>query len=113
MSAPVDGILLRVFVLERTRHKGALVHEWLLEQAKAMGVSGGAAFREIAGFGRHSRLHDELFFELAGDQPVEVMFAMSEEEADRFLALLKAEKLSLFYIKSRAEFGRIGEPSAS
>ena len=60
-----------------------------------MGITGGAAFREIAGYGRHDR-HEQSFFELAGDLPVEVAFAMTESDSQRFLDLLAREMPSLF-----------------
>jgi len=52
-----------------------------------MGVHGGTAMRAIAGLGRHGRLHEETFIELAGDLPVEVSFILTEEEGQRFLAV--------------------------
>ena len=104
-----EGVYLRIFVLEGQRHHGELLYEWLLLRAREMGIRGGAAFREIAGYGRRGRLHEQSFFELAGDLPVELTFAMSEQEATRFLAFLAAETPSLFYIKSSCEFGRLGE----
>jgi PII-like signaling protein len=103
------GALLRIFVLEGQRHHGELLYDWLLRSARTMGISGGAAFREIAGYGRHDRLHEQSFFELAGDLPVEVAFAMTESDAQRFMDFLAHETPSLFYIKTACEFGRIGE----
>ena len=108
-----EGVHLRIFVLEGQRHGGELLYEWLLLRAREIGIRGGAAFREIAGYGRHERLHEQSFFELAGDLLVEVTFAMSEQEAERFLALLATEAPSLFYIKSPCEFGRTGERATS
>jgi PII-like signaling protein len=107
------GVLLRIFVLQGQRHRGDLLYDWLLLRAREMGIAGGAAFREIAGYGRHDRLHEQSFFELAGDQPVEVVFATTEAEAQRFLDFLAHEALSLFYIRSPCEFGYTGnqEPS--
>jgi uncharacterized protein len=103
------GVLLRIFVLEGQRHHGELLYDWLLRSARTMGISGGAAFREIAGYGRHDRLHEQSFFELAGDLPVEVAFAMTELGAQRFMDFLAHEALSLFYIKTACEFGRTAE----
>jgi uncharacterized protein len=103
------GVLLRIFVLEGQRHHGELLYDWLLRSARTMGISGGAAFREIAGFGRHERLHEHSFFELAGDLPVELLFAMTDAECHSFFEFLTRESLSLFYIKSACEFGHIGE----
>jgi uncharacterized protein len=103
------GVLLRFFVLEGQRHHDELLYDWLLRSALTMGISGGAAFREIAGYGRHNRLHEQSFFELAGDLPVEVAFAMTESDSQRFMDFLAHERLSLFCIKTACEFGRIGE----
>jgi PII-like signaling protein len=103
------GVLLRIFVLEGQRHHGELLYDWLLRRAREMGITGGAAFREIAGYGRHERLHEQFFFELAGDLPVEVVFATTELDSQKFMDLLTRESLSLFYIRSPCEFGRVGE----
>ena len=104
-----QGVLLRIFVLQGQRHHGVLLYEWLLRCAREMGITGGAAFREVAGYGQHDRLHEQSFFELAGDLPVEVVFAMTQSDSEEFLDLLAREKLSLFYIRSPCEFGRVGE----
>ena len=104
----MQGCYLKFYVQESRRHHGILAYEWLLEEARKLGVHGGSAFRAIAGFGRHGRLHEEHFFELAGDLPVEVGFALEEDQAVRLLAHLAAEKLELFYIKVPLEMGVVG-----
>lgn len=104
----MQGIYLKFYVQEKHRHHGVLAYEWLLEEAKKLGIHGGSAFRAIAGFGRHGRLHEEHFFELAGDVSVEVGFALSEEEAQSFLTHLAGEKLRMFYLKVPLEMGVIG-----
>ncbi|MDP3481950.1 MAG: DUF190 domain-containing protein [Sulfuricella sp.] len=101
----MQGICLKFFVNESQRHHGKLLYEWLLEQAKGMGIGGGTALRAVAGFGRHGRLHEEAFFELAGDLPVEIEFLVSTEQAERLLALLRGENLRLFYVRMPAEYG--------
>jgi PII-like signaling protein len=97
------GACLRVYVTEREKHRGELLYEWILEQARGLGIRGGSAFRAVAGYGRHG-MKEEGFFELAGDVPVMVEFIATEVQAERLLALLKAEKLSLFHVKSTATF---------
>lgn len=104
----MQGIYLKFYVQEGRRHHGILAYEWLLEEARKLGIQGGSAFRAIAGFGRHGKLHEEHFFELAGDLPVEVGFALSEQEAQSFLAHLEGEKFKLFYIKVPLEMGVVG-----
>lgn len=101
----MNGCFLKFYVAENRRHRHRLVYEWLLEEAQKCGLNGGSAFRAIAGFGRHGRLHEEHFFELAGDLPVEVGFVATQDEADRFLAHIVAEGLNLFYLRVPVEFG--------
>lgn len=107
----MQGFYLKFFVQESSRHHGILTYEWLLEQARTIGIHGGTAFRAIAGYGRHGQLHEDHFFELAGDLPVEVGFALTEEDAQRLLDHLSHEKLPLFYIKAPVEIGVL-DPSA-
>jgi PII-like signaling protein len=100
----MKGCYLKFYVQERRKLHGILAYEWILEKAKQAGVHGGSAFRAIAGFGRHGVMHEDHFFELAGDLPVEVGFAVTEEEADRFLDLIRAEQVSLFFLRVPIEF---------
>jgi PII-like signaling protein len=103
----VKGTYLKFYVHENRAHNHILVYEWLLEHAKKLGIHGGSAFKAIAGFGRHGVLHEDHFFELAGDLPVEVAFMVSDEEAERLLDLVRQEKLPMFYIRMPAEYGVI------
>jgi len=103
----MNGTCLKLYMHEFRRHKGLLLYEWILEQAKRMGIHGGSAFRAIAGYGRHGVLHEEHFFELAGNLPVEVVFMVSAEETDRLLGMLREEGIQIFYVKMPAEFGTI------
>jgi PII-like signaling protein len=103
----MNGTILRFYVHENRTHRHIALFEWLLEQAKKLGIHGGSAFRAIAGFGRHGILHEEHFFELAADMTVEVEFVVTEAEAEALLALLKKEHISIFYARVPAEFGAI------
>lgn len=104
------GTYLRFYVQEGRTHHHVLAYDWLLEQARRLGLHGGSAFRAVAGFGRHGMLHEDHFYELAGKLPVAVEFIVSDEEADRFLSFLQAEELSLFYLRLPAEFNTIKGP---
>jgi PII-like signaling protein len=96
---------LRIYTFESRRHGGLPVHEWLLEQARKQGIAGGSAFRAIAGFGRHGKLHEQAFFELAGEQPVLVECIAGEDDAERFMQLLRAELPDIFVARSVIEYG--------
>lgn len=102
------AVCLKIYVTELRKHDGMLLYEWILERAKAIGIPGGSVFRAIAGYGRHGRLHEETFFELGADLPVELEFVAGEEEIGKLLEMLEREKLALFYVKSAAEAGLIG-----
>lgn len=101
----MKGICLKFYAYEFQKHHGILLYEWLLEFAKKEGIYGGTAFRGIAGFGRHKSLHEEHFFELAANVPIEVTFILDEKESSQFLEILKKEKLDLFYVKTIVEYG--------
>ena len=103
----MKGTLLRFYVHENRKHHGILLYEWLLETAKKAGIHGGSAFRAIAGYGRHGVLHEQHFFELAGDLTVEVEFLLSDEQAQTLLGLLRREQVRVFYASFPAEFGMI------
>lgn len=104
----MKGTLLRFYVHESRRHHHVLLYDWLLEQAKQLGIRGGSAFRAIAGFGRHGILHEEHFFELAGDVAVEVELAVTDAEADRMIARIREEGITVFYMRIPVEFDSIG-----
>jgi len=100
----MKGTLLRFYVHENRRHDHVLLYEWLLAEARKLGIQGGSAFRAIAGFGRHGVLHEERFFELAGDLPVAIDFAAEADEAQRLLDRIRVERISIFYVRLPIEF---------
>lgn len=101
----MKGTYLRFYMHENHRHHGVLLYEWLLETAKKLGVHGGSAFRAIAGYGRHGVIHEQHFFELAGDLTVEVEFLLPREQAEKLLGIVRKEGVRLVYAMSEAEFG--------
>ena len=103
----MKNIYLKFYVAEKQRHNGTLVYEWLLEEARKVGAPGGSAFRAISGFGRHGRMHDDTFFELAGELPVQVEFVLDEALADKLMDGLRVLKLNLFFVRFAVEAGVI------
>jgi uncharacterized protein len=108
----MQGSFLRFYVHEGKRYQRRLVWEWLLEQANALGIRGGSAFRAMAGFGRHHTLHESNFFELAGTTAMEVEFIVSDEEAHKLLQRVQAAGIRLFYSCVPAMFGIINPDAA-
>lgn len=103
----MDGVCVKFYTYELEKIHGMLLYEQILELAKKNGIQGGSVFRTIAGFGHHGVLHEEHFFELASNVPVEIDFYVKKEEAALLLDLIKKEKLKLFYSITSAEFGFI------
>jgi PII-like signaling protein len=104
----MQAIVLRFYVSEKQHHQGELMHEWLLRLAQQLELPGGSAFRAIAGFGKHGKLHEETFFELAGELAVAVEFILDAQAAERLIAAVAAEKLNLRYVRYTAEAGTTG-----
>lgn len=95
------------YVGEKQHHAGMMLYEWLLEEAKGLGIHGGSAFRAIAGFGRHGRLHEETFFELAGELAVKVEFILEDAITEQLLERVRAQSLNIFYVRSAVQSGFI------
>ena len=62
-------------------------------------------FLAIAGFGRHHKLHEAHFYELAGELPMEVVFVADRGQAARLIATASAAGLSLFHYMMPARSG--------
>jgi len=108
----MKGSFLRLYVNEGQRHRGQLAWQWLLGQANELGVHGGSAFRAMAGFGRHHKLSEEKFVELAGSLAVEIEFIVTDHEAQQLLNLIHQQKIPLLYAYIPARFGVI-DPDAT
>lgn len=104
----MQGHYLKFIVQEKERHHGMPLYDWLLTEANQLGLPGGSAFRAIAGFGHSSVLHDAAFIELAGEEPIEVVFALTDADKARLLEHLNQQHLKLFYVSIPAEFGYLG-----
>jgi len=103
----MNGTYLRFYMHENRQVQGELLYEWLLELARKIGLHGGTAFKAMAGFGSHGRIHEAKFFELAGELTVEVEFLVTEEEAARLLDAVRAANVHVFYAKTPVEFGML------
>jgi len=102
----MKGYQLSFLTVQGHRHGGKTVADWLLGLAKEMGLRGATLIPGSEGFGKHGRIHSAHFFELA-DQPIEVVMAVTEEEAERVFERLRAEKVKVFYVKAPVEFGEL------
>lgn len=105
----MQGFQLTFFTQQDRRHGHTPMAEWLLLEAKKLGLTGGTLMGAGEGFGHDGKLHSAHFFELA-DQPIEVTIAASQADADRLFLRLQEEKVNVFYVKTPVEFGMTGAP---
>lgn len=99
--------LLSFYLSEKQHQAGKPLHDWLLAEARAMGLQGGSAFRAIAGFGRHGRMHEDTFFELAGELAVKVEFIMDDDQAEQFMQKIRAGHPGIFFVRHKVESGTV------
>ena len=104
----MQGFQLTFFTQQNLRHGGQTLAHWLVEEARALGIGGATLVAASEAFGHHRRIHSSHFVELA-DQPMEVVMAVSADEADRLFARLATAKVKLFYTKTPIVFGMTGE----
>jgi len=97
--------LLSFYVSEKQRYAGKHLYDWLLEEARSIGVHGGSAFRAIAGFGRHGKMHEDTFFELAGELAVKVEFIIDDDLAKQLMDILSEQKLKIFFVRCPVQSG--------
>jgi PII-like signaling protein len=108
----MNGAFLRFYLHENHKHRHDLLYQWLLQEARKLGIHGGTVFRAVAGFGHHGKLHFQHFYELAGELTMQLDFVVTEDEAQKLLDVLKKEGVRVFYMKVPAVFGVIN-PDAS
>ncbi len=103
----MKGFQITFFTQQDRRHGHLPMFEWLMQEAKALGIRGSTVVTAAEGYGHSGRRHSAHFFELA-DQPVEVTMAMTEDQAMALFERLEHEKANVFYVKAPVEFGTVG-----
>lgn len=100
----MKGYMVVFFTQQNRKYGDESVANFILEEAKKLGVRGATLFSGKEGFGHDGRYHADNFFELE-DPPVQVALALSSEECDLLLSRFKEEGLRVFYTKTETEFG--------
>ncbi|WPP44658.1 DUF190 domain-containing protein [Pseudomonas sp. AN-1] len=106
----MQGYQLTFFTQQDRRHGALPLGEWLMQEARRLGVRGATLIAAAEGFGHTGRLHSARFFELAA-QPIEVTMALTASEAEQLFQRLREEKIDVFYVKTPIEFGMSGDGS--
>ncbi len=106
----MQGYQLIFYTQQDRMHGDALLGEWIVEEAKRLGIRGATLLTATQGFGHDGRFHAAGFFDLSY-HPVLVLMAVTAEEADALLQSLDERDVRVFYTKVPAEFGMVGRGS--
>ncbi|WP_215782539.1 DUF190 domain-containing protein [Paludibacterium sp. B53371] len=88
---------------DRLQH-GLPLAQWLLQQARQLGLKGATLQTASEGFGRSGHIQASHFFELSG-QPQEITMAVTQAEVDAMFALLASHQVNVFYVLTPIEYG--------
>lgn len=105
----MKGYQLTFYTEQSRRHEHQPVVDWLMARAKQMGVQGATVIAAAEGIGHAGAHHAARFFELA-DQPMQVIFAVTETESELLLDAVRRANVHVFYTRCPIEFGVLGLP---
>ncbi|WP_109477759.1 DUF190 domain-containing protein [Paraburkholderia sp. C35] len=108
----MNGCQLTFFTERNRRHGHQTVSEWLLHEARALGIRGASVVSCAQGVGHAGAYHSAHALSL-GDQPQQIILATTDDEADRLLDRVRAANVHLFYMRMPVEFGWIGDDAAN
>lgn len=105
------GYQITFYTQQDRVHEQQPLGQWLMEQAKQLGIRGATLTGATQGLGHDGRMHAITLFDLA-DQPLAITMAVTEDESARLFQHLEHSGVHMFYVKSEIEFGMIGQPHA-
>lgn len=103
----MNGYQLTFYTEQNRRHSHHTVTEWLLQEAKQLGIHGATVINCAEGTGHAGAHHAAHALRLA-DQPVQIILAVTEDEAERILDAVRAGQVHVFYTRMPIEFGFLG-----
>lgn len=89
MKLPPEGKLLRIFIGESDKHDSQPLYEWLVIQAKEMGLAGATVIRGLMGFGATSRIHTSKILRLSMDLPIIVEIVDTNEKIQAYVSRIE------------------------
>lgn len=88
MELPEKGSLLRIIIGEESRHKGMPLYEWIVIQARELGIAGATACRGMMGYGKSSRIKTSSILRLSEDLPVIIELVDTREKLIELLNVI-------------------------
>lgn len=104
----MNGFLLTFYTEQNKRHGHKTICEWLLHEVKELGIHGATVISGSEGIG-HAGAHHAAHMLKLTDQPVQIIIAATDDEAQRLLDVVKAAQVHVFYTRTPVEYGVLGE----
>ena len=104
----MNGYQLTFYTEHNRKHGHQTVCEWLLHEVRQLGIGGATVINCAEGIGHAGSRHAAHMLKL-DDQPVQIILAVTDDEARRLLDLVKAEHVHVFYTRAPIEYGLLGE----
>jgi PII-like signaling protein len=88
VSAPIDAVLLRIFLGEEERYAGRPLYEVIVTKALDSKMAGATVLYGSTGYGRLRHIRSELNVDAGPRLPMIVEIVDTEQEIERFLWVL-------------------------
>lgn len=105
----MQGYQITFFTQQDRMYGHIPLAQWLLDEAKRLGIRGATLDGALQGLGHDGAVHAINMFDFS-DQPVQVTMVLSTEEVEHLFSRLEHEQVQVFYTKIPAEFGTLGKP---
>ena len=84
------GVLLRIYIGESDKHGNRPLYEWLVQEAKKVGIAGATVWRGLEGYGAHHTVHSNKILYISTNLPIVVEFIDTNEKIAAFMPFLDA-----------------------
>lgn len=101
------GYQITFFTQQERLHGRRPLAQWLIEEAKKLGVRGATLNGALAGLGHDGKTHWMNMLDFS-EQPVQVTFILSQEEETALFDYLKQHQVEIFFVRSPVEFDTLG-----
>lgn len=102
----MNGYQLTFYTEKNRKHGHQTVCDWLLQKIRELGICGATVINCAEGIGHAGARHAAHVLNLT-DQPLQIILAVTEEEAERLLEIVRTEGVHVFYVRYQVEFGMI------
>ena len=86
---PGQAYLLKIYLAEGERYQGLPLFEWIIREAKHVGLAGASVFKGVEGFGATREIHTTRILRLSEKLPVLIEIVDKIENIDNFIPIIE------------------------